>query len=144
MSALRDLRITEWRILPAQLLSVRFARSGGPGGQNVNKVASKVDLRLDLEGARAVLGDEAVERIREKLAARLDRDGNLQVISSEHRDQAKNIEAAVERMELLIRGALVRPKARRPTRPTRGSKERRLEEKRRRGEVKQARREPDR
>jgi ribosome-associated protein len=130
MTGLRDLEISPQRVVPASLLSVRFTRSGGPGGQNVNKVATKVDLRLDLAGATAFLGAEDVARIREKLATRLDAEGRLQVVSSESRLQARNLETAVARMERLIRRALSRPRPRKPTRPTRGSRERRLAEKR--------------
>jgi ribosome-associated protein len=134
----RDLAIGR-SVVPKELLTVKASRSGGPGGQNVNKVASKIDLRLDLEGAIPYLGESAVARIREKLEARLDRHGQLQVVSSEHRDQSQNLDAALTRMEVLIEGALVKPKARRPTRPSRGSKERRLEAKRQRGAIKRER-----
>jgi ribosome-associated protein len=96
----------------------------------VNKIATKVDLRLDLDGATAYLGEKAVGRVREKLASRLDGQGRLQVVSSESRLQARNLETALVRMEELIRGVLVRRRARKPTRPTRGSRERRLAEKR--------------
>jgi len=105
----------------------------------VNKVATKVDLRLDLDGAAAHLGAEDVARIREKLASRLDGAGRLHVVSSESRLQARNLEAALARMERLIQRALAKPRPRKPTRPTRGSRERRLAGKRQQSDKKRLR-----
>jgi ribosome-associated protein len=141
MAGTRDLHLGRRRVLPARLVSARFVQSGGPGGQNVNKVATKADVRLDLDGAAAVLGEELVERIRRKLATRLDGDGNLQVQSSEHRTQARNLEGALARMENLLKEALAVPRKRRPTRPSRAARKRRLDTKRRRGDIKRMRRE---
>ena len=136
---LSDLPLRDGRVLPKECLDVRFARGGGPGGQNVNKTETKVDLRLDLAAAAAVLGDDDVARIRELLAARLDAEGRLQVVSSEHRSQHDNLEAALARLQNLLATALVRRARRRKTRPTRSSQMRRVEGKRHRGEIKRGR-----
>jgi ribosome-associated protein len=140
MPPLRDLVVSPRRVLPARLLRARFSRSSGPGGQNVNKLATKVDLRLDLEAARAILGEPAVRRVREKLAARLDAEGRPRVVADRHRERARNLEAALRRMEELLREALARPRARKPTRPSGAGRERRLADKRLRSRLKRQRR----
>ncbi|MCB9877520.1 MAG: aminoacyl-tRNA hydrolase [Planctomycetes bacterium] len=137
-----DLVLRDGRVLPKDCFHVSFSRSGGAGGQHVNKTETKVDLRLDLACAAQVLGDHDVARIREALQNRLDADGRLVAVSSEHKSQFMNYRAAQERMVAWIAQALVRKKRRVATRPTRGSQRRRLDEKKHRGDIKRGRQSP--
>ena len=121
-------------VVPAGDLSWRAVRASGPGGQNVNKVASKVELRLDLDGTGA-LDEPTKARLRSLAGARL-AGGEVVITSQLTRDQKKNLEDARAKLAALIARALQRPKPRRPTRPTRGSVERRLSEKQHRGRLK--------
>jgi ribosome-associated protein len=139
-----DLFLKDGRVLPKDCFSVSFSRSGGAGGQHVNKTETRVDLRLDLACAAAVLGDGDVARIRTALANKLDADGRLVVVASEHKSQFQNYRAAQERMVQWIATALVRRKRRIATRPTRGSQRRRVDEKKRRGDIKRGRQDPPR
>lgn len=117
-----------------------FSHSGGPGGQNVNKVNTKVTLRLPLAGLAGLSGGELV-RLRETLAGRITDADELVILSSEERSRKINLERAYTRMEALISAGCRLPKHRRPTKPTRASRERRLESKRLEG-LKKARRHP--
>lgn len=118
-----------------------FARSGGPGGQNVNKVNSKAIARMRLDEAQGLSAAEAALAA-ERLASRLTTSGELVVRADEERDQGRNREAALARLFSLIAGAARLPKPRKATRPTRASRERRLSSKRSRSASKELRRKP--
>jgi len=127
--------------IPAAEIRLSYARSSGPGGQHVNRTSSKVLLRWNVRESRA-LDDERRARLLQRLASRLTVEGEILIASERHRDQGRNVEDAVARLVDIVRGGLRRPKARKATRPTRASRERRLESKRRRGATKRDRREP--
>ena len=120
--------------LPDAALSESFSRATGPGGQNVNKVATAVELRLAL--GRSGLSDAVKARVRALAGHRLTVDDEIVIDAKEHRTQAQNREAARERLVALLQRALVRPKVRRKTKPTASSREQRLEHKVRRSRVK--------
>jgi ribosome-associated protein len=122
-------------------IEFQFDRSAGPGGQNVNKVATRATLWFDVD-ACAALTDHQKGRVRRQLATRIGKDGRLRVVAQRARTQSGNRAAAEEKLVELIQAALHVAKSRRPTRPTRASRERRVSDKRRRGETKQRRRRP--
>ena len=133
-----DLEVTPRLVIPAAELSERFSRSSGPGGQSVNTADSRVELSFDVAGS-AVLSDAVRARLLHRLSTRLS-DGVLTVAASEHRNQLANRRAARARLATLIREAAAPPPpSRRPTRPTRASRERRLSAKKRRSDLKRAR-----
>jgi ribosome-associated protein len=133
-----DVTVTRALVIPASELRERFSRSSGPGGQGVNTADSRVELSFDV--ARSPSIPEAVrERMLGRLASRLV-DGVLTITASEHRAQLQNRAAARERLADVLRGAAAPPpKVRRPTKPSRGAKERRIAEKKRRGDTKRGR-----
>ncbi len=124
--------------LPYAELEFSFVRSSGPGGQNVNKVNSKAVLRWNLAGTSCFRAEDHL-RIMTKLSARLTVDGDLMITSDRSRDQKQNKDDCVEKLIEMIEQALAVPKARRKTKPTRGSKRRKLENKNRDGEKKKLR-----
>jgi ribosome-associated protein len=126
-------------VVPAEAIEMHAVRSGGPGGQNVNKVASKVEMRVDISRI-AGLDASARARLRVITAGSLDADGRILVTSQRTRDQRSNVEDARDKIRTAILRAMERPRARRKTRPTRGSVERRIDEKKRRSRVKAGRR----
>jgi ribosome-associated protein len=133
-----DLVVSDAWTVPAAELVERFSRSSGPGGQGVNTADTRVQLSYDIAGSPS-LPDHLRARVLDRLAGRLV-DGVLTVSASEHRTQLDNRRAARERLADVLREAAAPPPAkRRATRPTRGSKERRLSEKKRRGETKRGR-----
>ena len=135
------LRIDEVIVIPESELSWSAARASGPGGQNVNKVSSKVELRFDLAGT-SVLGPAVKARLRARAGKKLDREGRLVLVSQATRDQLRNLEDARDKLAALVRQALEEPKARKATRPSKAAKRRRLDDKRRQGDKKRERGRP--
>ena len=137
-----SIRVDETVRVPAHALHVRAVRASGPGGQNVNKVATKIDLRVDLDAVEGLSAD-ARARLQWLARHRLDADGRLTVTSQVTRNQARNLEDARDKVRDLVAAALVRPRTRRASRPTAASRERRLTVKKQRSSVKRLRGRPD-
>ena len=134
-----DLEISPNITIPDAELRLSFARSSGPGGQNVNKVASKAVLHFDVVKSPSLPGD-VKERFLKAYGSRVTNSGEVVIHSEEYRDQPRNIEACREKLRGMVLAVLRPPKKRRATKPTRGSKVRRLNEKKRRSDVKEGRR----
>jgi ribosome-associated protein len=128
------LEVTPTIVIPEHELDERFVRASGPGGQNVNKVATAVELRFNVSASS--LADDVKSRLRRLAGKRMSTDGVLLIDSREHRTQARNREAARARLVTLLQQAAVRPKSRTKTRPTMAARERRLEAKVKRARVK--------
>ncbi len=133
------IRVTAEIEIDEREIEESFVRASGPGGQNVNKLATAVQLRFDVRGSRSLPADVRA-RLERLAGARLTRDGVLVIIAQRHRTQARNREDALDRLIDLIRRAAVAPRPRRPTKPTAGSRERRIESKKHRAGLKRQRR----
>ena len=131
-----DLEIRPGLVISAAELSERFMPSGGPGGQHANRSNTRVELRFDAAGSTS-LSERQRERVVERLGA------EVRVVVDEERSQARDRDIARQRLGARIASALVRETPRRPTKPSRGAKRRRLQDKKRRSELKQQRRRPE-
>lgn len=131
------IRVNDSITLDERDLDERFVRASGPGGQNVNKVATAVELRFNVDGSS--LPDDVKARLRVLAGTKMSGDGVLLIDSREYRLQSQNRTAARERLVALIRQALIRPRKRRPTRPKAAAKENRIAGKKLRGEIKKHR-----
>jgi ribosome-associated protein len=128
--------------VPASEIRPEYSRSSGPGGQNVNKVESRVTLRYRLETSAAIPSEDRARMI-EKLKSRLTKLGEILVSCDSYRDRGRNEDEAFDRLEQLLQRAYVKPRARKKTKPSRGSKERRLKNKKQTSARKAGRRRPD-
>lgn len=129
--------------IPLAEFEFTYARSSGPGGQNVNKVNSKATLRWGVRGSPS-LPDEVRQRFLTAYGSRVTNEGDILIVSQRYRDQAKNIDDCLEKLREMLSAVAVAPRKRRPTKPTRGSKERRLKDKRASAARKQNRGKPGR
>ena len=137
-----DILIVTARIrIPRSEFQFSFSRSSGPGGQNVNKVSSRATLRWDLAGSPSI-SNALRERFQARFHQRINAKGELLIHSERYRDQPRNVDDCLEKLKQLIAEVASPPKKRRPTKPTRSSNRRRLEQKKRRAQTKQRRSRP--
>ncbi len=133
-----DLAITARIVIPGGDLEIWFSRSGGPGGQKVNKTESRVQIALNLAGTQA-LAEPVKARIRATFPGKITRDGRLILASDNHRERHRNLVEARARLAAIIRSQLEPPRPRRATKPSRAARRRRLDAKRNRGKLKRLR-----
>ena len=132
-------RVNETVVIPRDELVARASRAGGAGGQHVNTSSTRIELLWNV-GATRVLSDDQRDRVRQKLISRLDAEGNVRVVASDRRSQRQNRESAESRLAELVRVALLVPKKRRATKPSRGAMQARLDSKKRLSDKKRERR----
>jgi ribosome-associated protein len=133
-----ELAITRRVVIPGSDLELSWSRSGGPGGQKVNKTESRVQLSFDLDGTEA-LSEAVKSRVRARFGSRINREGRLLLACDTHRERTRNLEEVRARLAAMIRGCLEAPRPRRATKPSRAAKRRRVEAKTRRGQIKKLR-----
>lgn len=132
------LKVTNRIQIPWEELEVSYARSGGPGGQNVNKRETKAVLSWNPRESQSLPEDVRI-RFLDRYSNRISEDGHIVIASDEHRSQDMNLKSCFEKLEKMILAVAIPPKVRRPTRPTKGSKTRRLKDKKQKGEIKKMR-----
>ena len=142
-SSLLEIRVNKNMYLGESELDIKFVRSSGPGGQNVNKVATAVELRFDVKGSTS-LPQKVKSRLLSMAGKRATRKGEIVLFARTHRSQDQNRKEAIQRLVTLIRRAAAVPKKRKRTRPSRASKERRIKNKKHRSQIKQFRKSPRR
>lgn len=135
------MRVTRSVTIPDAEIEITFSRSGGPGGQHANKTSTRAELVWNVAGSDA-LGPRQRARLQMNLRNRIDSNGNLRITSDTHRSQLRNKEEVLRRLEDLVRNGLKVPRTRVPTTPSRSAKQKRVERKRKHGEIKRARQKP--